>query len=211
MISESGNDHILIRPLPDNPTKTTVIKYSKDISTFRDADKPFDSPDSSNKCRWNNVTHVTLTNRAYIYSRPQLTPHEVQYAQAEYSSMQGEYVNKIELLIVPGTFNISVPAIYSLTSPDSRGRMDIVLAENGNDENISYDISDYNDVFYGLNKLAQCVLVNKTGASLSIRYKDIEEAVTVNNGVSYSLDTYIREDNSTDHGKFRDIEILPIG
>ena len=211
VISESGNDHILIRPLPDNPTKTTVIKYSKDISTFRDADKPFDSPDSSNKCRWNNVTHVTLTNRAYIYSRPQLTPHEVQYAQAEYSSMQGEYVNKIELLIVPGTFNISVPAIYSLTSPDSRGRMDIVLAENGNDENISYDISNYNDVLYGLNKLAQCVLVNKTGTSLSIRYKDTEEVVTVNNGVSYSLDTYIREDNSTDHGKFRDIEILPIG
>lgn len=210
-VNISGKENILIRPLPDNPTKTTVIHYSKDAVAFMDADKYIDDPSVSNKCRWNNGTHAVLTNRAYIYDRPQLTSHQVQYAYTGYSSMPDDYVNKIELLIVPASFTILVPGSFSLTSPDSRGMMDVVPASSMDDRYVTYDISDYNNINYGSNSLSQCSLVNKTGSTIVVRNSDTGEDVSIENGKSYSLDTYTRQNNSTDHGKFHNIELYPVG
>lgn len=210
-VNISGKKNILIRPLPNNPTKTTVIHYSKDAVAFMDADKYIDDPSTSNKRRWNNVTHAVLTNRAYIYGRPQLTSHQVQYAYTGYSSMPDDYVNKIELLIVPASFTILVPGSFSLTSPDSRGMMDVVPASSMDDRYVTYDISDYNNINYGSNSLSQCSLVNKTGSTIVVRNSDTGENVSIENGKSYSLDTYTRQNNSTDHGKFHNIELYPVG
>lgn len=138
------NKYVLVEPLVDDPTKTTVIEYPQDCVSFMDNRYRYDTPFGSQAAMYTHIAYTEFANGAFLYEAMWNAHAPIRNQQISY---QGNYTTTFKLIITDGKFTIAKPDEYLLQYEQNAGSVNILNNTGTIQPNMSYDISTYNSNF----------------------------------------------------------------